>query len=213
LGCLPLSTRSIDSAACTPVGMPPWQVPCMSPYPWRIAAASPIAYTSGWDTDRNAASVRMRPCSSTASPAAAASGDTRVPLVHRTASAAMLSPPASSTASGSTFRTSTPGHTRTPSRSSAARRFALAPGFMAAPGSCLPSSTTFNSGRRSAISAADSTPVSPLPATTTVPLPSRASRSASSWASWALLRVYAWSSAPGTAKVSATLPNPYTNVS
>ena len=111
----------------------------------------------------------------------------------------MLSPPASSTEPGSTFTTSTPLRTWTPRRSSAARRYALAFGFMVAPGSCRPSSTTFSSGCRSAISAADSTPVSPLPPTTTVPLPSRASRSASNSASWALLRVYAWSSTPGTA--------------
>ncbi len=155
----------------------------------------------------------MRPRSSTVSPAAAASGDTRVPLVHRTTSAATVSPSARSIASGSTFTTSTPVRTSTPRRWSADRRYALAFGFMAAPGSPRPSSTTFSSGCRSAISAADSTPVSPLPATTTVPLPSPASRSASTSASWALFKVCACSSTPGTAAVSVTLPNPYTSVS
>ncbi len=84
---------------------------------------------------------------------------------------------------------------------------------MAAPGSPRPSRTTFSSGYRSAISAADSMPVSPLPTTTTVPPPTRASRSASNSASWALFRVYAWSSLPGTAEVSAVPPSPYTRVS
>ncbi|AKA09213.1 hypothetical protein SAZ_40565 [Streptomyces noursei ZPM] len=48
-------------------------------------------------------------------------------------------------------------------RPSAAPAYASARGFMAAPGSRLPGSTTFNSGCRSAISAADWMPVSPLP--------------------------------------------------
>lgn len=125
----------------------------------------------------------------------------------------MLSPPASSTESGSTFTTSHPLRTRTPRRSSADRTYAPAFGFISAPGSSRPSSTTSSSGCRSAISAADSTPVSPLPPTTTVPLPSPASRWATASASCGPFRVYAYSSTPGTAEVSATLPSPYTSVS
>ncbi|MFE5110611.1 DoxX family protein [Streptomyces sp. NPDC056663] len=56
----------------------------------------------------------------TLSPAAAASGETRVPLVHRTTSAGILCPSASSTVPASTFTASDPLRSRTPRRSSAA---------------------------------------------------------------------------------------------
>jgi hypothetical protein len=42
-GSLPRSRRVTDSAACAAEGMPLWQVPWITPYAWRIAAASPIA--------------------------------------------------------------------------------------------------------------------------------------------------------------------------
>src|SRR5206468_9186102 len=116
------------------------------PQGWRTAAASPTAYTVGCETDRSAGSTTIRPCGSTARPASAASGGAVNPVVHSTASARTSSPPASSTAPGSTLVISTPARTSTPSRSSALVRYPRALADIIEPGTSRLSSTTCRPG-------------------------------------------------------------------
>ncbi|CAM5501343.1 hypothetical protein SVIOM342S_08754 [Streptomyces violaceorubidus] len=196
------------SAACQAVGTPDAQdIRSGFPPGPAASAASPTAYTSGWDTERMVASTTMRPVSVTSSVVAFARGCTANPVVHTVTSAGTAVPSAVTTWSAATAVTAAFSYAVTPRAAKTFRRWRRPLGESQSPRPPLAVSDTSRSGRASAISDAASRPVSPPPTTTTdrpAASPARRSRSRSAPGRPAIS--WACSAAPGTSCGFQALP-------